>query len=198
MFRKILPVIILIALLLVTAGCGNEETVVVEEDLIRVEVTNSTEDIIISWAAFFGPGLDEWGTEMLEDNVIEPGNTFVFEMPEGEYDLALFTYEYYIVHNEWAISESIEIEVGGDGKVPVAFVNQSEHDVIQLFMSPTDSDDWGNDWTGDQGGITAETGGWIFFVEPGNYDIMIIQTGVDEPVVSFDNVIDERRTIFID
>ncbi len=197
MIRKIMPVIILIALLLVIAGCGSEEAVVVDENVIRVEVTNKTEDIIISWAAFFGPGLDEWGTEMLQDNVIEPGSTFVFEIPEGEYDLALFTYEYYIVHNEWAISESIEIEIGGNGKVPVVFVNQSNHDVIQLYISPVDSDDWGNDWTTDQSGIIAETGGWIFFIEPGVYDIMIIQAGVDEPVVSFDNVIDERRTIFI-
>jgi hypothetical protein len=197
MIRKILPVIILIALLLVTAGCGNDEVAVVDEDIIKIEVTNSTEDIIISWAAFFGPGLDEWGTELLQDHVIEPGATFTFEMPAGEYDLALFTYEYYIVHNEWAISDSIKIEIGGNGKVPVAFVNQSNHDVIQLYISPTDSDDWGNDWTTDQSGIIAETGGWIFFIEPGSYDIMIVKAGVDEPVVSFDNVIDERHTIFI-
>ncbi len=194
--NKIILVIIVLSLL-VLPGCGSDEPAVVDENMITIEVTNKTEDIIISWAAFFGPGLDEWGTEMLQDNVIEPGATFAFEMPEGVYDLALFTYEYYIVHNEWGISESTSIDVGGNGKVPVVFVNESEHDVVQLYISPTDSDDWGSDWTGEQGGIIAETGGWIYFIEPGSYDIMIIQSGVDEPVISLENEINERRTIFI-
>lgn len=198
MFRKNLPVIILIALLLVTAGCGNEEVAVVDEDMIRVEVTNSTEDIIISWAAFFGPGLDEWGQDLLNDMVIEPGQTFTFELPEGEYNMALFTYELYVVYSAWEISEDTKVEVGGNGKVPILFENKSDTDIALVFISPSDSEDWGEDWLGGTDVIIAETGGRIFFIEPGIYDFMAIDLNAETIFEVRDMEIDSRRVFIVE
>lgn len=181
MTKKILLTLICISFLLLVFGCESDEPAVVEEDTITVEVTNSTEDIIISWAAFFGSELDEWGEDLLGEKVIEPGETFEFILPEGEYNMALFTYELYVVYSAWEINEDTSIEVGGEGKVPILLENKMENDIALVFISPSDSEDWGEDWLGDNDVILAETGGRIFFVEPGVYDVMAID--VNEEVI---------------
>jgi len=181
MTKKILLALICISFLLLVFGCGSDEPAVVEEDTITVEVTNSTEDIIISWAAFFGSELDEWGEDLLGEKVIEPGETFEFVLPEGEYNMALFTYELYVVYSARGINEDTSIEVGGEGKVPILLENKMENDIALVFISPSDSEDWGEDWLGDNDVILAETGGRIFFVEPGVYDVMAID--INEEVI---------------
>jgi hypothetical protein len=193
MVKKLIIALIFISCLLIVSGCGSDEPVAEDGDTITIRVKNDTEDIIISWAAFFGPGLDEWGEDLLGDNVIEPGETFDFILPEGEYNLALFTYELYVVHSAWGINSDDEIVVGGQGKVPILFENQSDKDIALFFISPSDSEDWGEDWLGDTDVILAETGGRIFFVEPGTYDFMAIN--VDSEVVFDvrDMEIDGRR-----
>lgn len=198
MIRKLLPVIILIALLLVTAGCGNEEATVVDEDIIKVEVTNSTEDIIISWAAFFGPGLDEWGQDLLGDMVIEPGQTFTFELPEGEYNMALFTYELYVVYSALEISEDTKVEVGGGEKLPILLENKSDRDIALVFISPSENEDWGEDWLGETDVIIAETGGRIFFIEPGIYDFMAIDVDTEVIFEVRNMEIDSRRVFIVE
>jgi hypothetical protein len=195
MVKKLIIVLICISCLLVFSGCGTDDPEVVDENTITIRVKNNTEDIIISWAAFFGPGLDEWGEDLLGDNVIEPDETYDFILPEGNYNLALFTYELYVVHSAWNISDDTEIVVGGEDEVPILFENKSDKDIALFFISPSESEDWGDDWLGDTDVILAETGGRIFFVDPGTYDIMAIN--IDSEVVFDvrDMEIDGRRVL---
>lgn len=174
MVKKILLVVICISFLLPAAGCGNSEPVLEEEDGISIEVVNKTDGIIISFAPFFGDNLEEWGEDLLGDEVIEPGETYTFILPEGRYDFSLLTYEFYVVHSVWSITDDIRVEVGGEDKVPILVENDSEFDIAFFYISPTESDDWGEDWLGEFGYIPAEIGRRFFFIQPGDYDFLAI------------------------
>lgn len=177
MLKRLLIVFFCINCLFAFSGCGNKEFAPEDEnDSITVRVFNNTDDVYISWAVFFGGTFDEWGKDLLDDEVIEPGQTFEFVLPAPEegYGLSLFTYEFYVVHNDWDIKGDREIVIGGDGKVPMLFVNKSPVNIAFLYISPPGSSDWGEDWLGENDGILAETGGRLFFLEPGVYDILAL------------------------
>jgi hypothetical protein len=129
-------------------------------------VFNNTEEVIISWAAFFGPDLDEWGEDLLGDQVIAPGNSIKFVLPQGEYSLVLFTYELYVVESVSNITEDTYIEVGGEDKIPVLVENNSDKDIAVFFISPSVNDDWGEDLIGGLDVIPAEFGRRFLFIDP--------------------------------
>ena len=141
MTKKIILSLILIVCLFAAAACGNDEPEVAEDE-ISVEVTNKTEEIIVSFALFYGDNLDEWGEELLGDEVIEPGETFTFLLPEGLYTVLFFTFESYIIDAARNFDESISIQIGGEEKVPVLFRNLSEEDVGVLSILESGSIDF--------------------------------------------------------
>ncbi len=198
MAKKTLLIIICIFFLLLAAGCGNNEPVPDEEEGITIEVANETEEIIISYAAFFGDNLEEWGEDLLGDEIIEPGEVYSFLLPEGRYDLALLTYEFYVVHSEWSITGNTRIEVGGEGKFPVLIENNSEFDISQFYISPTESDDWGENLLGDLAHIPAEMGRRIFFVTPGEYDFFAIDTEGETVMLVLEMEIDSQKSFILD
>lgn len=198
MVKKILLVIICISCLLVVVGCGNSEPVIDEEDGISIEVVNRTEAIIISYAVIFGDNLEEWGEDLLGDEVINPGETFTSILPEGRYDLSLLTYELYAVHNVWAITEDIRVEVGGEDKAPILVENNSGFDIVLFFISPSESDDWGEDWLGEAGYIPAGTGRRFFFVQPGEYDFLAIDSDGETVLQAMGIEIDSDKRFIID
>jgi hypothetical protein len=198
MAKKTLLVIVCIFFLVLMAGCGNSEPVSGDEDTISIEVENRTEEIIISFAVFFGQELDEWGEDMLGEEVIEPGEVYTFILPEGTYDLSLLTYELYVIDGVWGINDDRRIIVGGDNLAPVLIQNDSESDIALFFLSPTDSEDWGEDWLGDFGYIPAEIGRRFFFVEPGVYDFLAIDLDGERVLEVYELTIEDQRTFIID
>lgn len=168
MLKKALLVSILLIFLFMTFGCGGGEPSAGDENNITVEVYNNTDEIIISWAAFFGPDLDEWGEDLLGDRVIEPGDTVKFLLPVAneEYSLVLFTYELYVVKSVSGISSDTYVEVGGDNKLPVLVENNSAKDIALFFISPSVSNDWGEDLIGGLDVIPAEIGRRFLFIDP--------------------------------
>ena len=198
MVKKILLVIICISCLIVAVGCGNSEPVIDEEDGISIEVVNRTEKIIISYAVIFGDNLEEWGEDLLGDEVIEPGETLTFIMPEGNYDLSLLTYEFFVVQSAWSITEDIIIEIGGEGKAPILVENNSEFDIVLFYISPSESDDWGEDWLGEAGYIPAGTGRRFFFVQPDEYDFLAIDSEGETVLQAMGIEVDSERRFIID
>jgi hypothetical protein len=165
MLKKIILVTMCIVLVLSLVGCGGNSAAD-DENNLTVEVVNNTEEIIISWAAFFGPDLDEWGEDLLGDQVIAPGDTIKFVLPQGEYSLVLFTYELYVVKSVSNITEDTVIEVGGGDKIPVLVENNSDKDIAVFFISPSVNDDWGEDLIGGLDVIPAEFGRRFLFIDP--------------------------------
>lgn len=198
MIKRILPAV-LICLLLLAGGCGEDNQAGPSgEDTIAVEVVNSTDNIIVSFAIFFGTELEEWGMEMLEEEIIEPGASFTFLLPHGTYDLSLWTYEQYVILTEWGIDDDTVIELGGDDLVTVFVQNDSEQDIYSVFFSPEDSDVWGDDYLGDMGFIPAQIGRRFFFLEPGIYDMLVIGEEGDRLVEAFQIDITDTRAFTID
>jgi hypothetical protein len=170
MVKKILLVFCFLCCLFLAIGCGNSEPAPGDEDTITVEVVNETENIIISYALLYGPGIDEWGEELLIDEVIEPGELYTFVLPENTYTLILMTYEYYVLPVLRNVSEDQRYVIGGDDKLPVLVVNVTEVDVGTVFISPVELEVWGDDLLG--GEVIPAGLGKFFFVEPGTYDFM--------------------------
>ena len=165
MLKRMVLLAICLILTLSLVGCGGDSAAD-DENNLTIEVFNNTEEIIISWAAFFGPDLDEWGEDLLGDQVIAPGDTIKFVLPQGEYSLVLFTYELYVVRSVSNIAEDTYIEVGGGDKIPVLVENNSDKDIALFFISPSVNDDWGEDLIGGLDVIPAEFGRRFLFIDP--------------------------------
>ncbi len=166
MIKRILLFAVCIAILLSLIGCGGGEPAADDENTLTVEVFNNTEEIIISWAAFFGPDLDEWGEDLLGDQVIAPGDTIKFQLPLGEYSAVFFTYELYVVKSVANITGDTYIEIGSPDKIPVLVENNSDKDIALFFIAPSVSDEWGEDLIGGLDVIPAEFGRRFLFIDP--------------------------------
>ncbi|MDY6826817.1 MAG: hypothetical protein SVV67_06545 [Bacillota bacterium] len=196
MFFKYKVILLFLIGLLLVAGCGNDQSTPESEDAISIKVVNNSEDIIVSFALFYGPGLDEWGEDLLNDEIIEPGDNFVFMVPPGSYDLFLLTYENYIIDIIREIDENRTIEIGKEGKLPVLITNSTELEVARLFISPVESDSWGSDWLGKE--VIPPGVSRFFFLEPGVYDILA-QDLEEEPLINvFDMNIESQAHLVIE
>ncbi len=204
MIKKTLFAILVTFFLLLAVGCGNNEPAPEEEEGIVIEVENNTEEIVISYAAFFGEGLLEWGEDLLGDEAIEPGEKYTFILPEGEYDLSLFNQDFFVIHSFFNLSGDALLEIGGEGKTPILIQNVSEHDILFFFAFPTgfigfddEGEDLGEDWAEtweeiweseshreyqllhERESIIAENGRRFFFIEPGVYDLLVINDEIE-------------------
>ncbi len=226
MLNKTVLLIICISFLVVTAGCGDSD-VVPEEEGISIEVANNTEEIVISYAAFFGEDLDEWGEDLLGDEIIAPGEAVTFVLPEGEYDLSLFNQDFFVIHSVFDIAEDTKVDVGGGGTTPLLVQNTSVHNVIYFFALPGGfinldaidteeellEEDWAETWDEiwedesifkyqllhDREVVIAENGRRFFFIDPGTYDFLIVNEQV-QPYLEMEVEIgeDDRKVLTID
>ncbi len=196
MVKKTIAVLICISSLFLLFGCGNNDLDHGNENEITIEVANKTEGIIISYALFYGPGLDEWGEDLLDDEVIEPGESVSFVLPEGEYTMIPMTYEYYVLPAARNISEDFRMEVGSEDKVPVLVTNDIDVDIAFLYISPSESDDWGADWLGDE--VIAAGISKFFFVKPGTYDVMAVDLEGERVLEQYEIEVDSEKHFIIE
>ncbi len=136
MFKSKLLLVIWICSLIIVAGCGNGEPDPEVEDGISIEVVNETQDLVIAYAAFFGEDLAEWGEDLLGDEIIAPGESIAFMLPEGEYDLSLFNQDFFVIDSFFDLSEDTSVVVGGADKSPILVQNISDKDVLFFFAFP--------------------------------------------------------------
>ncbi len=195
MVRKIVAVMICISSLILLFGCGNNDADPGSENEITIEVANKTEKIIISFALFYGPNLDEWGEDLLQDEVIEPGEAVSFVLPEGEYSMIPMTFEYYVLPITRNITDDQRIEVGAEGKEPLLFTNDTEVDIGFVYISPSESEDWGENWLGDE--VIATGISKFFFIEPDIYDLMVVDMEREAVLELYEMEIDGERHFVI-
>ncbi|MFO7952673.1 MAG: hypothetical protein R6U91_07725 [Bacillota bacterium] len=183
--------------LLLAFGCADNEGTVVGEDEIAIEVVNNTEEIMISYVLFYGPDLEEWGEDLLGDEEIPPGEEKIFVMPEGEYTVIPMTYNYYLLPGARNVSDDYILEIGEEGKFPIQVTNAKEEtDIGFLYLSPSDSEDWGEDWLGEEV-IPAGTTRY-FFVEEDVYDLLVLDLE-GEPILNKDEIeIDSEKQFTVE
>lgn len=196
MVKKIIAVLICISILVLIFGCGNNDLDPGNENEITIDVVNMTEKIIVSYVLFYGPDLDEWGEDLLDDEVIEPGETVSFVLPEGEYTIIPMTYEYYVLPAARNISEGFRMEIGGEDKEPILVTNDTEVDIAFLYISPSESEDWGEDWLGDE--VIAAGISKFFFAEPDTYDVMAIDLEGETVLERYEIEVDGERHFTIE
>ncbi len=139
--KNALFVILCLSLFFIPTGCGNGNSAADDEDTIEIVIVNETEDIYIPYAVFYGLALDEWGKDLLEDDLIEPGDVFTFILPQDSYEIDLFTVELYVVKALSGVDSDTRIVVGGEGKHPILFKNESDADIAEIYIFPTPEED---------------------------------------------------------
>lgn len=142
------------------------------EDFTVSVVNEMIEDVCY---VYISPaGTDTWGEDWLgESDTIEVGETQDFFVEAGSYDVMLANCDGVVVGTGWDVGSDTTMRPGSSGNIPLEVVNESSADVCFIYISPTTSDEWGEDWMGEQEIIPQGGGTRIFYVNAGTYDLAV-------------------------
>ena len=126
---------------------------------------------------------DEWGDDLLgEDETIESGQTRSFSVPGVLQDVKILNCDQATMATTFDVDSDFTLTVGGAGLIELTASNESSIELCYIYISPSTSDSWGDDWLGEKESITIGDAR-IFYVEPGTYDLLA-QNCDDEDVVT--------------
>ena len=167
---------LLLALTLACGGGGGTTSGV------QIEVVNrAPEDVCYVFIS--ESETDAWGDDRLggEDTIL-PGASQTFDLPKGEYDVRLENCDEIAMATGWQISRNTTITAGAQGATSwVMLDNRSNVDVCYVFISPSNGEDWGEDWMGGNEAIAIGEQR-MFYVKPGTYDLQALDC--DENVLA--------------
>lgn len=141
---------------------------------------------------------DVWGEDWLSgDEVLLPDDSRVFEVPLGTYDLRLEDCNSEVLYEEMGIVINGDFVVsagGGRGGVEgaqgvITLINQLDTAICYVFISPSSSEEWGDDRLGDSEVLTPGDRR-DFSLPNGTYDVAALDC--DE------NAVVERYEVFLD
>jgi len=115
---------------------------------------------------------DSWGDDWLGgDETIMPGDTQVFSLDSGTYDVRVESCDEAAMATAWEVSRDTTVTAGASGAdVRLMVSNESSVEVCYVYISPTTGDDWGDDWMGEMESLQPGTLR-LFYVEPDTYDL---------------------------
>jgi len=87
---------------------------------------------------------DSWGDDWLGDNdTIMPGDTQVFSLDSGTYDVRVESCDEAAMATAWEVSRDTTVTAGASGAdVRLMVSNESSVEVCYVYISPTTGDDW--------------------------------------------------------
>lgn len=138
---------------------------------VDIKVNNRSPDEVCY--ALISPSTeDSWGEDQLGENtVIAPGESRVFSMDAGTYDVQLETCHEEVMATAWGVARDQTVTIGdADADIRLVLVNASRAEICYVFISPSSGDDWGEDWMGEMESV-APNAARIFYVEPDVYDL---------------------------
>ncbi len=132
---------------------------------------------------------DSWGDDRLGgDEVVEPGDSRVFNMPDDTYDIRVETCDEAAMATAWEIDRDYTIRVGDRNRdVRLLVINESTSEVCYVLVSPSSADDWGEDWLGGMESLPPNQGR-MFYVEADTYDLQAVDC--DDNVLSEEYQVD--------
>lgn len=138
----------------------------------QIKVDNQSPDEIC-YVFISASESEEWGDDQLGgEETIAAGDSKVFEMTPGQYDVQLETCDEAVMGTSWQIDGATTITVGSrEATVRLWVDNTSDTELCYIFISPSSGDDWGDDWMGGKESIAAGRVR-VFYIEPGTYDMM--------------------------
>ncbi len=137
-----------------------EPAATAEEGVALEIINNSGRDIHFIYISL--TDAEDWGEDWLNGEVIPDGGSYTITgIPVGVYDLQAEDENNAVIENVWEaeIAEDTSWTVTGGASLEV--YNASEDIITALYVSPSDSDDWGEDRLGG----TALKNGGSFVVE---------------------------------
>jgi len=139
-----------------TAPTAVPEPTEVSEEGFELEIINESGREI--WYVYISSSeADSWGDDWLEADIISVNGSYVLTgIPAGVYDLQVEDENGEVIETLWEveISQDNFWTVVGGGSLEV--LNNSEDIIAELYVSPSDSDSWGEDWLG---GVALKSGG---------------------------------------
>jgi hypothetical protein len=139
-----------------------------------IEITN--ESGVDIWYVFLSPShAEEWGEDWLGDEaVIRDGQTHTITgIPEGQYDVMAKDENGEAIETWWEVDVEGEMTWTITGLSSLEVVNDTDDDIAYLYISPTDSDSWGEDWLGDEVIMAGDTY-VVGDIPPGTYDVKAV------------------------
>jgi hypothetical protein len=174
-------VLLALACSLTDGGNGEATTVAVEPEEnggsaaqgeIAITVENLTSEDIC-YIQISASDDESWGEDRLgSSEVISAGSKKVFSFPEGMYDVRISNCDEAVMATAWEVSRDTVVAVGQGGGASVKIENQSSYEICYVYISPTSSDSWNEDWLG-MGETIRPDRERIFYVDSGTYDLMV-------------------------
>ncbi len=120
---------------------------------------------------------DTWGDDWLgETEAIPPGRSRAFELEPGTYDLLAtdcndetMVETYGLDLSQSGIWELVPTQ-STTGEVTLTVVNAADTPICYILISPSDSEEWGEDWLGPEE-ILQSGAARAFELPPGTYDL---------------------------
>jgi len=113
-----------------------------------LEITNDSG--IDVWYIYLSPSKsDQWGEDWLEDHVIRDGETYtIVGVPEDIYDVKAESENQEVIEIYGNVDFEGEMTWTVTGLGSLEVTNESEDTIADLYISPSDSTTWGDDWLG--------------------------------------------------
>ncbi len=140
---------------------------------LNIKITNQS-PYDICYVQISGSEQEDWGDDWLSaEEKITAGASKTFSPSAGTYDVKVMTCEQTTLATFWNISSNTTVTVGGRGLVPLLVANESSTEICFVFIAPSSSDSWNEDWLGESESIAAQEGMRAFFVTPDTYDLLV-------------------------
>ncbi len=141
-----------------------------EEDGAVLELINRSGGDI--WYVYVSPSkADDWGEDWLGDDLIRDGDSYAIAgIPDGVYDISVEGKNNQPIEVVWEVDlrDEVSLTIVGLGSLEV--VNESGVAIAYLYISPTASDTWDDEWLG--GELIEEYGTYtVEGIPGGRYDI---------------------------
>jgi len=111
-----------------------------------IEVTNlSGTDV---WYVFISPSdAEDWGEDWLGGDVIDDGQTYTISgIPDGTYDIKATDQNGETIESWWSVEVEGEMTWDISGMISLDVINHSGKTITYLYITPSTSDTWGDDW----------------------------------------------------
>jgi len=114
-----------------------------------LEIINES-DVEI-WYVYLSPSKsDSWGEDWLDNDIIRPGESYVITgIPSGVYDVRVEGQDEVVLESWWTVDIVDEMSWTVTGMVTFEITNYTGEAIYYLYISPSDSDVWGEDWLGE-------------------------------------------------
>jgi hypothetical protein len=182
---------------------GDSDWTIYLEDEASVTLYNNS-DQSVCFVYISPSSSSDWGGDWLgESEILESGYSRSFYLPSGTYDLAAESCDGYLLDEQYSvyIDSSIDWSLNqsvGTSSASLTISNDTDSPIWYVYISPSWSDDWGEDWLGsDQ--IPAYDSR-TFYVSEGTYDLMVEDDNGNVLATRFDEYVsgDMAWTIYQD